>query len=979
MNKEKVYKSVVQVICCEDEETPLKDCDVGTGFFISKNLIITATHVVQMHYTEKCNVYIIPINLGIDRRIKAKPLLKVDELDLPVMLLEVDEEIEVDTLKFTQDYRIKDSDSWFSFGYPAIKWNKGHPQQGSVLRKLNTQNSEKVDIDLGLGIDRINNYKGFSGAPLIINEMLVGVIQEQAISNQEAQSIGAISIELFKKFISEDYCIDNKHKMVFKNTFRDYTISCIDKNIRNKKYIPDIYVEVGNLKENARYFTDPMLFWEKILEDIERYKLVSINTLLEKFGLKPIENTIPDNIKKDIKFDDIRVRANEVIEMLNTTLKQLEGLKKEELEKRIKEEYRYAFEENYFKLDMPRIRYVIEDFIALLNIFSYDHILITEKAGQGKTNFLCDLTSNVLLKKDIDCLYFNANEFTNWDICTYIEKKIFSKLGYDFDSAMGQIKDICEQENKPFIIVMDGLNENANIQKFRNDLEIFLEKLKSYSFTKVIMTCRSEYLKERFGNLLKSSFSNRLLHVNSFTNQHDGIFAERLFRGYLDFFNIEISFIADEVYEKLTSDLLLLRIFCEAYGDIDASNKIILPPTYDIYKFDVFEKYLSYKLEEIDNKMGNNPGVSYSVIYRNLVNKIIDNMIEKGMFRNIPKDIIDQTSEIELLTRLIDEDIIFREDAIVKKGLIENNEPVISFTFDEFRDYCISKRLMESFGQIDKEEYMQIISSLTSKASEVAEGVSKYLFFASKKYSVKDFDAIIQAQKWYMHVYSTNIFSVNDDYITADDVELINRNFRDTVGKAARITSELLKRYDEDTFKKLGIGTLIDWILSLDEKQYKKLIEPIFEPVYEEKYRYSMYSRNKEHITIPINEYVEELTNKLESCDENSKEHAIFRFIILISDIDYSCIDFYDNYFTKFPNKALEAIDLMLKYNNKRVNKNIESILRSISYIEAKYDEDVASKFKELLAMLKVEEELETTIALKEFLESLHEFDEFEE
>ncbi|CEP99113.1 V8-like Glu-specific endopeptidase [[Clostridium] sordellii] len=890
MNLEEVEKSVVKIECIPNEED--EDIILGTGFFIDTNIVVTSGHVIDEYYTDDYNISIITYN---GKKIKAKPLNSCKEGDL-ITILKLEEEIEeIHTLLFTKNYEINRADKFLIFGYPKVKIDGGHVQDGEVSRK---RQNIKSNADLELKLDsssRLPSYNGYSGSPFIINGMLVGVVQEQSIINGQALSIGVSSFDMTKQFIPEKYLIEDKHKKKLKDGVIEYTKSQINKNIETKKYIPEIFVENGNLKEKCRLMTDPILFYEKILEDIERYKFRGLNRILTILGLNKFTIDIDFDLKKNVNLYNVRDKSYQIKLLLESKKNELEILRKSLNPDNFnynKKDYIYNIKSGLSD------EWVIKDWIDLVDILNYRSLLITEHAGQGKTNFICDLTKNVLLNKSIDTLYINAVDLSFDSIELSLERIILDRLGYNFNSFIFNIEKITKEKNKPFVLVIDGLNENANINKFSQNLELFIERIKDYEFIRVVMTCRVELFDERFNNL-KKYYNSYLKNIDTLRIVND-VFEERIYYGYLSHFGLSGSQIDEFAMNKLVNNTLLLRIFCETYRDK------VLPPINDICIFDLFEEYWEVKIYQISQRYSLD-----KLIFEKLLDKILDYMISNQLYNKVEISALDLTTEeLDLLKKLLDEDILFRKDEKVKKGLREITVYIISFVFDEFRDYALANFVMLHFDDYERKEYISLIKDITNKDNEVSEGISKYLFFESKKIKNDEFDEILRSQEWYMKVYTDNIFSVNDDYITQEDINIILTGIRSDISLGSYTIDNLLNRYDENVFKNLGISLLIDTIKNFNDEEYNDYIVPIAE---------SYINKGDNFI---ISNY---------DVKVNSRKHSIFKFIVTILDTDYHrYLDIYIEYTREYLEKSIENLKYFLDSNNTIIINNIREIIRAI-------------------------------------------------
>lgn len=78
-------------------------------------------------------------------------------------------------------------------------------------------------------------------------------------------------------FLFEDKDLKERIYFLVGNKYRDISTKLdefsrleIGKEKRSRKYIPDIFIESTEIKEKLRYFSEPFLFFEKIVENTER-------------------------------------------------------------------------------------------------------------------------------------------------------------------------------------------------------------------------------------------------------------------------------------------------------------------------------------------------------------------------------------------------------------------------------------------------------------------------------------------------------------------------------------------------------------------------------------------------------------------------------------------------------------------------------------------------------------------------------------
>lgn len=235
--KERIEKCVVQVECVNKFDN--KEKELGSGFFIDKNIVVTASHVISKYYDNpsQYEIYITPIKAEIDKDIKVIKVIN-GEYNNYISALQIEEEFNsINPMKFTLGYEIKRGDEYYSFGHPSGKKTVGYTIEDKVATTVNQCQSRKVDWDLQIINQKLSSFEGFSGSPIIINNMLVGMVQVESKTNGEAISLGMSSINIMKDYISDKYC--NDYSEIFdltttmhKDGYKVYTINDMDKRLK---------------------------------------------------------------------------------------------------------------------------------------------------------------------------------------------------------------------------------------------------------------------------------------------------------------------------------------------------------------------------------------------------------------------------------------------------------------------------------------------------------------------------------------------------------------------------------------------------------------------------------------------------------------------------------------------------------------------------------------------------------------------------
>lgn len=300
--KERVECCVVQIECIYKLNS--EDVELGTGFFIEDNIIVTASHVINKYYENplEYEIYVIPVKSEIDR-MKVKRVIEIEKNNF-VSILELEKKIDtVNPLKFKLGYKIKRGDKYFSFGHPRCRRLYGHQVENEVATKINGNQSIRANWELKLSGERVEDFEGYSGSPVIIDNMLVGIVQTESNSEGKTIAIGMASVDIMKRFISDKYCDISNIKEINKN---NDTNGC--NNVTDMEFIRKIsicktikrllienhrtFIEYGPRSENAK--NNPMSniyeIWkirkgEKIVPNNSKIiKLINENKELFDFG-----------------------------------------------------------------------------------------------------------------------------------------------------------------------------------------------------------------------------------------------------------------------------------------------------------------------------------------------------------------------------------------------------------------------------------------------------------------------------------------------------------------------------------------------------------------------------------------------------------------------------------------------------------------------------------------------------------------------
>ena len=596
----------------------------------------------------------------------------------------------------------------------------------------------------------------------------------------------------------------------------------------SKKYIPDVFVEIGDIKDRARLFCHPALFLRKVSSDIERLDLYDLNRFLQKVGLGAMAVRIPDG-KLSWTYEALDQNVAVLRAALQALTASLVDLKREgraQLARRVPDDKKHVFDEVIWRIGSTAHSlndYEIRDRLKDLDAAKARVFAVVSRAGQGKTNFVCDLAKNCLAKRGIPCAYFTGKELSGvgrGQLQGFIARSIYGgHCPGTIDDLLSDIEDEARRRGTAGVILIDAINEHSDLSVFPQEVEDFIEKCLGFPRIRIILTCRSEYFDARFGSLLKSSFADQMIVEREIHQQMGEEHRRRLVDGYFQFFKISRPPMSDHVLRQFQNDPFLLRMFCEAYGNPAASRARPMNSIREIRREALFRQYFAHKLGALKSKSIGKTGVLLGNRhpYQALLLTVIGWMVEQDTYANVPIGIFSH-DQLPALEALLDEDILVRRDLFPESVL--GAKEVLNFTFDACRDFLLSDFLLNVLLSKDRARFEELAAQLTESGKTVAEGLQEYLFYASRHLGDGAVMAFIERQPWHETVFLNCVFDLDEAEITERDAAKLKDACTKGHYTGPQIACHLLSRYDTSRCPHANIRTLFEMFDALDDEAF---------------------------------------------------------------------------------------------------------------------------------------------------------------
>ncbi len=548
------------------------------------------------------------------------------------------------------------------------------------------------------------------------------------------------------------------------NEFLDLSNSRIRIEKDSRRYIPDVFVESNKAKDKARLFSNPVFFYRKIYDTLNSISInyTWINEFLYKLGLETIESDlIGTTVNSEIgKLKDIQDSLKELkndIEQEIDEIKPYSGWDKEKIvDFKVppeKESYKSLLKEK-LRSSSIGILHTYDTALSQIDLCLSRVLLITSMAGQGKTNFVCDFVDNFCSKFEVPVILIPARELNgvaDHSIFSYITNNRYLKNIDDKFELFSFFDNVAKEIDKPFLVVIDGMNEVKNLELFNDVLSDFIEVGLQYHSVKFILTCRSEFFEKKYASLMSKSFSEHIHHLEDIKSEMSDFHLDKAIESYFVFFDIR-AHLSEKAKEFLKNDLLLLRIYCEY------NQKKDLGRVEEVFKDQLYEGYLLSIIDKFESPLKK---FALPTLY-----KLVEKMLASNDYASLPINGYDN-DESEVIESLVSEDVILRRELPVKDLQSIGTESV-SFTYDELRDFLIAHYLVNKLSKTNMPAFVSKFDEITKY--QVYEGVYKYTYILSRRDNNEPVVSHIEGIKDYENLYTIVLCSLPPEYQNESDV-----------------------------------------------------------------------------------------------------------------------------------------------------------------------------------------------------------------
>lgn len=603
--------------------------------------------------------------------------------------------------------------------------------------------------------------------------------------------------------------------------FLEFSTGKIDVEKTSKKYIPAIFVETHSTKEEMRTFANPMFFYRKIQDAVSQLDYTHLNALFRLAKEPEITNGIDYKILTTgpANYEGLENWSKAISSGIDGELTKIRPLSWHRQEgepkhtPRNKESAGWSIVRFRVESVATGLTYHLKDAQALVHLVQKKIFLVTSMAGQGKTNFICDLIENQFSDFEIPCVFIPARELNSYPararILNFISNNRYSPSFTKIHEYLNLFNEIGKDVGKPFVIAIDGINEVKALDEFNDEIKEFCGAVCQYDFVKVLITCRSEFFDEKYASILEEPYREQIHRVTDLRAKMSEASKDRLLASYLEHFKVSGS-VLGRAEEFLKNDLLLLRIFCERNEGQSIGSVT------EIYKGDLFEDFLVRKFQAF-------PDLLRAKAFSTLT-KIASRMLDADDYAKLSVRDFDSDEQM-IVQRLVADDVILRQE-IAEQNLTSLGDVVVSFTYDELRDFVIAYNLIGAVTVNNADALESALSRLPGRP--IYEGVYKYAYLLARKTCKPLAVSVCEGAADFAEHFSLNIHLLPPAAQNADDVRRVEAMLADASAdeRLRRTAMFLLRRGNRAEL--LNTALLIKHMNGLNAEAHEAFIRTLF-------------------------------------------------------------------------------------------------------------------------------------------------------
>lgn len=758
MSNEKILYEIIVRIKGQEE---------GTGFYINKNTILTAYHVVK--FEQQSNQDVIIIKKPDDKlEIRGKVLAYDEELDIAVI-----KTYSIDSMAYLPiiSRNIKSNEEWKTYTC-FDPYDDSHNLFEKELIKgkiFQVESFRNRIFDIHLGNDylsnsiHIGNLQGCSGTPLIINNEIVGIIIKEEKSQRDT-GLKAVSFKKYVDFFIKnniDYKYNKEQDMLIELDIKEVDIEYI-------KLSTNISFQNLGVRYNREFNVDV-----ELTELLQKFLLTGssiedIKNIFDKIGceIRNLSDTNENNLLAKVNY--LKNNISDIDNLDCTLLKSELDKFQEEVYKFINEKYGshtneyYNSKEKGYYNNLQRYNTELEVYREVLKSST---LIVTGQAGIGKSHSVTHFCNEFFAKNNKICiLILGQNLNSTEDPIKMIES--YLNIPNTLQSFLDELNMIGKYSKTIIPFVIDAINEGMYSEVWKNSFLGIVHLFEKYKWIKLVISIRSTYINK----CLPKDYNK----INSvMTIEHRGFENNSIeaVRQFFEYYEVPIPTFPI-LYSKYYNPLFL-QTLCKTLKKIG---------NYKITEYSSFSKVFEDYINAVELEVAEKIGYFSSL---KIIRKITDEIskfslehnriygIEMSEFYTIVISIAKQfdINSNKLIQLLFEEGLFYRE---IHRG---DDKEYVQFAYERYHNILAAQYILREINS--KEDIVISIRQgiLKEFIERPYDGITEELFILiPDRYSIELISVLTELQaKDNIENYLNSLFWRNKSNICVESTkEIIN-------------------------------------------------------------------------------------------------------------------------------------------------------------------------------------------------------------
>lgn len=329
-------------------------------------------------------------------------------------------------------------------------------------------------------------------------------------------------------------------------------------------------------------------------------------------------------------------------------------------------------------------------------------LALVGRAGHGKTTLLCSLAERVSETQPIILLSGEMTISNEYDVLHHVRRRLEEADPGDWSNWIDQTTRALRSDGGWLIIIIDGINESANLGLLARALADLLNRCEGKR-VKLIVSCRDIFWEIFASRLEPYLFEEKPVIIGQFSDAE----SREALKLYCDKYDVTL-----QIDERVTKPLhhpLLLRFFCEAHRG-ERLDVMVEPELCE-----TFERYVSRSTRAAATRL-DRVGASALLTF------LLD--VGETMWRNrstslTPRHLCLSPEDVDMATSAYN--LLRSESLIFESGTAEDPaRHTIRFLYDEFMEYVIARAWSARISMSPRRE--EALDALLTEAVESFQG-----------------------------------------------------------------------------------------------------------------------------------------------------------------------------------------------------------------------------------------------------------------